>query len=278
MKQRSDTNAAQKVCMLLRALSSPSPCRLKDLAAQTGLDKASILRVLETLIDEGFVRRDDGHKTYQLGDQSILLGLAMQQRMPVVHLARPFMLHLAANSGDTALLLQRMGNEAVCMDREFGGYPIRANYLEVGTRRPLGLSSGGLALLAWLPDAEIKAVLDVSEPALQRNYPTISRSFLEDQVARTRQQGYACVLNLLVEQMGGIAVPLFGADGRPFAAMVISALARRIEQRQETLAALLHDTAASFAKNHTGVDQSEMLKRHTVNQTPLRMPAQTLSA
>ncbi|HEY7805395.1 MAG TPA: IclR family transcriptional regulator [Orrella sp.] len=262
MKQRSETNSVQKVCMLLRALSSPSPRRLKDLAAETGLDKASILRVLETLTAEGYVTRDDTHKTFQLGDQSILLGLAMQQRLPVVHLARPFMLHVAANSGDTALLLQRMGNEAVCMDREFGGYPIRANYLEVGTRRPLGLSSGGLALLAWLPDDEIKAVLDISQATLQRNYPTISRSFIEDQVARAREQGYACVLNLLVEQMGGIAVPLFGADGRPFASIVISALARRVEERRDTLAALLQETAESFAKAHTGVDQTAMLARH----------------
>lgn len=261
MKQRSDTNAVQKVCMLLSAMSGPAPSRLKDLAATTGLDKASILRVLETLIDEGFVTRDAAHKSYQLGDQALLLGLAMQQRMPVVHLARPFMLRVAANSGDTALLLQRMGNEAVCIDREFGGYPIRANYLEVGTRRPLGLSSGGLALLAWLPDEEIAAVLDNSQAALQRNYPAISRQFIEDQVARARQQGYACVLNLLVEQMGGIAVPLFGADGRPFAAMVVSALARRIQERRESLASILHETANQFAATHTGVDQAAMLAR-----------------
>ena len=262
MKQRSDTNSVQKVCLLLSALSSPAPCRLKDLAAQTGLDKASILRVLETLIEQGYVVRDNGQKTYHLGDQAILLGLAMQQRMPVVHQARPYMLRVAANSGDTALLLQRMGGESVCMDREFGGYPIRANYLEVGTRRPLGLSSGGLALLAWLPDEEINALLDISAPAIKRNYPHITRSYIEDQVAKSRSQGHACVLNLLVEQMGGIVVPLFGADGRPFAALVISALARRIQERRQSLAELLHDTAVSFAKEHTGVDHHAALARY----------------
>ena len=262
MKQRSETNSVQKVCLLLSALSSPAPCRLKDLAAQTGLDKASILRVLETLIAEGYVMRDDAQKTYQLGDQAILLGLAMQQRLPVVHLARPYMLRVAAESGDTALLLQRMGGDSVCMDREFGGYPIRANYLEVGTRRPLGTSSGGLALLAWLPDDEIRAVLDINEPVLKRNYPTISRSFIEDQIANSRQQGYACILNLLVEQMGGVAVPLMGADSRPFAALVISALARRIEERRQTLVDLLQNTAQEFAKAHTGVDHHAALARY----------------
>ena len=259
MKQRSHTNSIEKVCLILRTLSTPVPCRLKDIAEQTGLDKASILRVMETLIDQGYVIRHDEQKTYSLGDQAILLGVAMQHRLPLVHLARPQMMRLAADSGDTALLVQRTGAESVCIDREFGGYPIRANYLEVGTRRPLGVSSGGLALLAWLPDAEIEAALDINRKRLEQTYPRISRTFILEEVQKSREQGYACVLNLLVEQMGGMAVPLLGADGRPFAALVISALARRIEERRQFLAQLLHDNAEAFAKAHTGVDHQMAL-------------------
>lgn len=267
MKQRSSTNSVEKVCLILSALSAPAPSRLKELAEHTGLDKASILRVMESLIEQGYVTRDDEQKTYSLGDQATLLGLAMQHRMPLVHLARPQMMRIAADSGDTALLIQRTGGESVCVDREFGGYPIRANYLEVGTRRPLGVSSGGLALLAWLPDAEIEAVLDINEPRLKRTYPNISRAFILDQVATTRHRGYACVLNLLVEQMGGMAVPLFGADGRPFGALVISALARRIDERREALSQLLHENAESFARAHTGVKHREALKNIHFKET-----------
>lgn len=216
---------------------------------------------METLIEQGYVVRDTAQKTYSLGDQAILLGLAMQHRLPLVHLARPQMMRIAADSGDTALLVQRTGAESVCIDREFGGYPIRANYLEVGARRPLGVSSGGLALLAWLPDAEIEATLDINMQRLKRTYPHIPRSFILDQVGQSREQGYACVLNLLVEQMGGMAVPLLGADGRPFAALVVSALARRIQERRDYLADLLHHNAETFSKAHTGVDHYLALKR-----------------
>jgi len=50
MYQASDTNSAQKVCRILRVLSMPQPLCLADIADGSGLNKATTLRLLETLI------------------------------------------------------------------------------------------------------------------------------------------------------------------------------------------------------------------------------------
>ena len=50
MHQASDTNSAQKVCRILRVLSTPQPLRLADISDGSGLNKATTLRLLETLI------------------------------------------------------------------------------------------------------------------------------------------------------------------------------------------------------------------------------------
>ena len=50
----------------------------------------------------------------------------------------------------SAVLSLPSGIESLCIDVEEGTYPIRANYLRVGSRRPLGVGAGSLALLAWL--------------------------------------------------------------------------------------------------------------------------------
>jgi hypothetical protein len=47
------------------------------------------------------------------------------------------------------------------------------------------------------------------------------------------------ILDLIVERMGGIAMPILGADGRPVAAIAIAALTERITSREEALAAAL---------------------------------------
>ena len=250
MHRSSTTNAAQKICRLLKVLSTPQPLRLADLVAESGVNKASTLRLLETLIAEGFVERDRAAKRYTLGDQALVLGMAMQGRDHIRDRARPALVRLAALSGDTLLLSTRQGLEAVCVDRELGSFPIRASYLELGSRRPLGVGAGSLALLAWLPDGEIDTVLTLIEPLLKKRYPRIGRERLEQEIGLARQRGYAMLLDLVVEQMGGIAVPIFGSDGKPVAAISLAALTQRIRTRLPQLVPALKQAAAEVSAQY----------------------------
>jgi DNA-binding IclR family transcriptional regulator len=247
MARASDTNPVQKVCRVLRALSAPAPLRLADIAQTTGLNKTTALRLLETLIDEGFVRRDADSKRYSLGDEAAVLGIAMQGRDHVRDRARPWLVRLAGLSGDTVLLSTRSGVESVCVDREFGSYPIRANYLDIGSRRPLGVGGGSLALLAWLPEDERRAVLDQIEPMLRIRYPRISRALIEDAVAQSLALGYVLLLDVVVERMGGLAVPVFGSDGLPVAAISIAALSDRLTSRLDLLVPAMKQAAAALS-------------------------------
>ncbi len=247
MHQPSATNVAQKVCRILRVLSTPQPLRLAELAEQSGVNKATALRLLDTLVAEGFVQRDELGKRYELGDQALVLGMAMQGRDHIRERARPALVRLAALSGDTLLLSIRHGLESVCIDREFGSFPIRANYLDVGSRRPLGAGAGSLALLAWLPDDEIAALLPLLEPVLAERYPRIGIDLLQSEIALSRQRGYATLLDVVVEQMGGIAVPILGGDGKPVAAISLAALSQRIGSRLALLAPALVKAAAELS-------------------------------
>jgi DNA-binding IclR family transcriptional regulator len=248
MRHLSDTNSAQKVCRLLRALSTPVPQRLADVAEGSGVNKATALRLLESLIDEGFVVRDEATRRYALGDEALTLGIAMQGRDHIRDRARPTLLRLAAATGDTLLLSVRSGVESVCVDREFGSYPIRANYLDLGMRRPLGVGAGSLALLAWLPDDEVETMLGLIAPRITQRHPRISIELLRREVLLSRQRGYALLLDVVVDQMGGIGVPVFGADGRPIAAISLAALNTRITPRLSTLVPLLRKAGEELSR------------------------------
>ena len=254
MRHTSDSNAAQKVCRLLRALSTPVPQRLADIAEGSGVNKATALRLLDSLIGEGFVVRDEATKRYALGDEALALGIAMQGRDHIRDRARPTLLRLAASTGDTMLLSTRSGIESVCVDREFGSYPIRANYLDLGMRRPLGVGAGSLALLAWLPDDEVNAVLQLIAPRIAKRYPRITTELLKTEVALARQRGYALLLDVVVDQMGGIGVPVFGSDGRPLAAISLAALTSRITPRVGQLVPQLRKAAEDLSREYAQKD------------------------
>jgi DNA-binding IclR family transcriptional regulator len=250
MHQTSDTNSAQKVCRLLRVLSTPQPLRLADICTGAGLNKATTLRLLQTLIVEGFVQRDPVSKRYLLGDEALVLGLAMQGRDHIRERARPALVRLAALSGDTVLLSTRHGLESVCVDREFGNFPIRANYLDLGSRRPLGAGAGSIALLAWLPDEEVKTVLDLLAPVFEKRYPLITRELLKLEIAQARERGYAMLLDVVVDQMGGVGVPILGGDGKPIAAISIAGLTDRISTRLSLLAPALRKAGQELSAHY----------------------------
>lgn len=188
-------------------------------------------------------------KRYLLGDQALLLGMAMQGRDHIRDRARTALVRLAASSGDTALLPTRHGLESVCVDREFGSFPIRANYLDFGSRRPLGAGAGSLALLAWLPLDECDTVIELIKPRLAARYPRLTPQRLRKEAQRARENGYALLLNVVVEQMGGVAVPNVGADGRPAAAISIAALSDRLSSRLPMLVKALQQAAAQVSAN-----------------------------
>src|SRR5690606_40072125 len=91
---------------------------------------------------------------------------------------------------------------------------------------------------------EIEAIMPRILGKLHR-YPRIDRKVLEDHIEQSRRRGYALMVDLVVDRMGGIAVPIIGSDQRPVAAISIAALTERIFSREAELAeALLREAQA----------------------------------
>jgi DNA-binding IclR family transcriptional regulator len=231
-------NSVQKACRILRSLTEPRVTRLSEVANQAGLNKVTTLRILEVLTREGFVRRDEPTKTYSLGSEVAILAAAMRDRDDLRSRARPSLVRMAAVSEDSVLLSVRSGSESVCVDREVGSFPIRANYLDIGSRRPLGVGAGAMALLAWQSNEEIDALLPIIEQRLGQ-YPKVSRKWIEDEIPKARDRGYTLMLNVLVDRMGAVGVPILGPDGKPIAALAIAALSDRISSRLEMMVEML---------------------------------------
>jgi DNA-binding IclR family transcriptional regulator len=234
----SEPNAVQKVCALIRALSAPVPRRLSELAAETGLNKVTVLRILDTLAQEGFAARTADGRRWRTGTELTALAASAARPDDLRVLARPSLLRLAALSGDTVLFSLRSGTEAVCVEREIGSYPIRANYLDIGSRRPLGVGAGALALLAWLPEREMEAVLGLVAPRLA-SYPRLDIVAIQAAAREARERGYVVLLDRVVDTMGAIGVPVRDPDGRVVAALSIAALSARIREREAELAAAM---------------------------------------
>jgi DNA-binding IclR family transcriptional regulator len=130
----------------------------------------------------------------------------------------------------------------VCIDRHEGTFPIKTFTLEVGMRRPLGVGTGSLAILAALPEDEVRSIITSNEPRLQEhglNSPT-----LMSQARKAQKLGYAVRETPTLAGVRSIGQALRNQSGVPFAALSISAISSRMaDRRLQELATILRNEA-----------------------------------
>lgn len=219
--------------------------RLIDIAADTGLRKATAHRILGTLAQVGLVEQDERTSRFSLGLRLFSLGMAAANRYGLADLASECMLRLAERTHDTIYLTIRSGYEAVCVDRVTGGFPIKTLSLNVGDRRPLGVGAGNLAMLAGLPDDEIRTIVAANAPQYP-HFGKLDSATIMAAVEESRELGYAFNDRLILAGMRAVGVPVLGHDGRPVAALSVAAITERMSpaRRADIVAWLAEEAKA----------------------------------
>ncbi|AKQ57909.1 IclR family transcriptional regulator [Bordetella hinzii] len=221
---------------------------LTQLAKDTEMAHSTVHRLLQQLMQERLVVQRETGKRYALGPLAFELGLAAAASFDLREHCRAGMQYLAEELGDTVYLSVRSGTESVCQAREEGPSPIRVNTLSIGSRRPLGLGAGGLAILSYLPQAEYEEVMTQILPRV-RAEAHLDEDSLRASVLATRRQGYAFIRNRVTLGVTAIGVPIFDSLDRPIAAISIAAIDERMRAgRIATLAMNLQQQAQQIGR------------------------------
>ena len=249
-----------RIALLLRLVGrNPAGTHLAEIVRDSGLTRPTVHRLLTSLAAEGLLNHDAVRRTWQYGPEVFVMGTVAAARYPIEELARPSLVRLAEETGESAFLSIRRGAETVCLLREEGSFPIRSFVLHEGVRFPLGVASAGLAILAYLPEAEVDAVLGdtVGDDAAladagafaarwgSQHSPASIRTNLE----RTRETGYAVNPGLILEGSWGMGAAIFDRSGRPGWALSLTGIEPRFKpERQKVLGQLLLDEASRITQ------------------------------
>ncbi|OQX10355.1 MAG: hypothetical protein BWK76_20805 [Desulfobulbaceae bacterium A2] len=243
----SATRSVERAAGLLRLLVlRHGGVRLTELAERAGLHKTTTLRLLGALERQGLVDRDPKSKLYSLGMELLAAGWTSIEGSLLRECGAAALRRIAEQTGDTVYLSVRSGLESLCVERQEGSFPIKTLTLEVGSRRPLGVGAGSLALLAYLPDEESRIILEGIEPLLTP-YQGYSGQMLQGLVDEARRLGYVFNPGLIVSGMQAVAVPVLTTAGAPVAALSVAAITdRMVAERRETIVTLLRQEAAGI--------------------------------
>lgn len=213
---------------------------LSEIVEQGGLNKPTTRRLLLALIRSGLVEQDTQTRRYYLGQEAYVLGTLATRRYGLLQITRDSLSILSAKTQDTSFLSIQRETYAVCLHREEGTYPIRTHALQAGYRHPLGVGGGSLAILATMPDDEIDIILAANEAVLLADYPNLPPWQIREDIAATREQGFALNPGRILANSWGIGLAIHFPDGRAAGALSIAAIDSRMQPaRQQELAELM---------------------------------------
>lgn len=230
---RQGAQAIRRALAVLRILAAgrETGLPLADVVQATGLTRPTVHRIVHALIEEGIVERSGKTGRYAIGNQVPELALARPTRSPLLTAADEVLRRTSERVGDTLFLTVRTGNDTLCVDRRIGAYPIKVLSIEVGARRPLGVSSAGVAILAALPAQEARKIVAANEARFVAY--RIDAAAVLAQITAARRRGYNLREVGLVQGTKSISTWIKTVDGRPAAAMTVSAVRARLGPRRE---------------------------------------------
>ncbi len=217
----------------------PEGVRVVDLCRGVALERATVYRLLSTLLEAGHVARQ-GRFRYVPGPRMAALAPAGALPNRAVHL-QPLLARISAACGDAAFAIVREGPLSHCIARQVGTHPVQILVIEVGTRQPLGVGAAGLALLAALPDAEVETIIAANAPRLAA-YGGMTPERMRLLVRATRERGWSVIGNHATRGVLAVGMAVRDAHGRPVAALsVATTLARMPRERQQLVARTIRD-------------------------------------
>ncbi|MDR0809979.1 MAG: helix-turn-helix domain-containing protein [Gemmobacter sp.] len=239
---------------VLRVVNRSGLATIKGLHQETGLDKATIVRMLETLIHAGYVRADREAGGYRVTGRAKQLGTGYANYDQTAEICAPILERFRDSYGwpsdftirdDDAMIVVRTS-------RHSGPFNFNRN---PGFRAPILLTSIGRAYLAFCPPAERAEILARLAETLPK-MPLPAR--IDRMLDQVRIAGYAVMDEGYSQReykgaILAIAVPVAGAD-RILGSLNMMFLRQtlRLDDAVSRYVEPLHDTARQIARALTG--------------------------
>ncbi|MFC4808056.1 IclR family transcriptional regulator [Paenibacillus sp. GCM10023250] len=213
--------------------------KITDISRLMNLHKSTVHSLLKTLQLHGYIDQNEETGKYRLGMRLVEKGQLLLQGLDIRQAARPYLVKLSGQTGQTAHLVVPDRAEGVYIDKVEGAKAV-IRYSRIGRRVPLHSSAVGKVLAAFQPPDALARML--SGYGYSRHTPhTIGseQAFLAE-LERVRESGIAYDRE---ENEAGVrcaAAPVLDHSGHAAAAISISTLISHVDDAMlERFVALL---------------------------------------
>ena len=231
--------AVSRALQVLELIGKNGSISLNDLHIKSKINKASLLRITYTLVEEGYAKKDEHSGDYSLTLKAYEVGLSAIHSIDKMSLINSTLNELNEKTGRIAQFSIEDNNSLLCLQSINRNNTLFSVYSNIGSRSPLYCTSAGKAILSAYSNTEI---LDKWEKmdvrGLTDNTITNFQDFIAD-LSATRKRGYA--LDLQENELGMccIGAVVMGPTAKPVGAISLSGQVFRDINEIESVAEIL---------------------------------------
>lgn len=235
---------------VLRALNEINYATALELSRATGLPRATIYRLLETLVGAGYVARGPRRETYRLTIQVRALSDGFNDEAWLTEVASPVLEELGQQIVWPTDIATFDRDAMIVRDTTHASSPLSINREKAGFRPPVLHSALGRAYLAWCPAPERDLILrNIAASGQPDAEAARDRGAVDSLLAQVLKKGYGFREGGMSPKTGSIAVPVRWAD-RVIACINIHYILSALTEREvaDRYLGLMREAAAEIER------------------------------
>lgn len=225
---RSEAASLQRGLAVLELLAGrPDGATLREITDQLQLPGASLLRIARTLVELGYLSRDERTKRFFITNSFLLLGQPRTSTRGLSECAISAMRRIRQATGETTQLCCLIGDEMVILEQLLSVHPFKYS-ADLGARCPCYSSAPGKAVVAFLAAEEQDELVNrLQFKKFTDNTITTRRAFRLE-LERIREVGFAVDRAEGLAGIHCVAAPIVDRHGTAVGAITIAGPSARI--------------------------------------------------
>ena len=234
---KNPVQSAERIFQVLEMLAEHGEMGLMEISTELGLHKSTVHRLLMSLIYMGYAKQDETTQKYMLSYKIVSMAGKILERTDILQIAKPYMERLSDISGEAVHLVQREGNNILYIYKIEAKVGTIRMVSHVGMVHPMYCSGVGKAIMATLPEKEVKQIWNGSIIEKKTDKTITDIDEMMQVLEEVRKNGYALDDEENEEGVRCIAACLHGYSKEVKYAFSISGpVSRMTRERVEELA------------------------------------------
>ena len=224
---KSQTGSVKSVVKVLDILehlgARQGAVSVSELARITGLNVSTAFRLLQTLMQRGYVEQQRSSRGYQLGPRLFQMGAAYLRGSDLAEIARPHLEALRDTVQETVYLVTFSQGEIVQLCKADGKQAVSASARSM-VREPAYCTATGKVLLSGLSLDDLDKYLQSVKLRSFTPHTIKTKARLRQEIAKVRENSFAVDIEEFVPNLCCVSVPVRASKDKSTVAAISVAM------------------------------------------------------